>query len=312
MTAPIFTDFRPEHARLWGQHPVMLQHRLHESPLFSDDALAALLHGYPRPDYDLLCMAPQGTGHLQEWREGDLGRAEGRAALEAIQRGRMWINLRHLHQHSEPHAALLDEIFREIEARVPGLRTFKHNLGLLISSPGAQVYYHADLPGQSLWQLRGQKRVYVYPNTPPFLPEDQLEGIVLNLTEAEIAYEPWFDQHARVYELQPGQMLHWPLNCPHRVENHDVVNVSLTTEHWTATYRRAYAERYTNGLLRTRIGVQPDAPRLGGARFWAKAAVAAAVKQSGLMRKHKHPKRIEWELDPAAPTGRREIEPWVL
>jgi hypothetical protein len=30
------------------------------------------------------------------------------------------------------------------------------------------------------------------------------------------------------------------------------------------------------------------------------------------MRKHKHPKRIEWELDPAAPTGRREIEPWVL
>ena len=53
------------------------------------------------------------------------------------------------------------------------------NAGILISSPNAQVYYHADLPGQSLWQIRGTKRVYIYPPVAPFLTPEQIERIIL-------------------------------------------------------------------------------------------------------------------------------------
>src|SRR5712692_7177672 len=58
---------------------------------------------------------------------------------------------------------LVDRMFEEIAAKVPGFEVPKgHQEGILISSPRAEVYYHADLPSQSLVQIAGRKRVYVY------------------------------------------------------------------------------------------------------------------------------------------------------
>lgn len=314
MNAParLLPGWQPHHARLWGRVPIRVGHALAETGLFDDGALAALLHDYPRRDYDLLHMAEQGTGNLAHWSEGDLGDARGADALDAIYRGRLWLNLRRVHDHSPRHAALLDRIFAELERNVPGLRTFKHNLGILLSSPRAQVYYHADVPGQSLWQIRGEKRVFIYPNKPPFLPEDQIEGIVMGQTEAEIAYEPWFDDYATAFHLEPGEMLHWPLNGPHRVENLDTICVSVTTEHWTRQIRDAYAVRYANGVLRAHLGVTPPPPTTRGPLFWARAALALGVKKSGALNRYRHEKRIEWALDPGRADAVRPIEPWVL
>jgi hypothetical protein len=291
---------------------VRTRHRLAETGLFGDDALAELIERYPRDRYDLLCMAPQGTGNLAEWREGELAEAPGDVQLRAIQQGRMWLNLRRLHEVSPRHGALLRELFAEMSALMPGFKPFKLNLGVLLSSPGAQVYYHADLPGQSLWHIRGRKRVFVYPNRAPYLPEDQIEEIVLNLREAEIAYDPAWDADAQVVELEPGELLSWPLNCPHRVENIGGFCVSVTTEHWTPAIRGSYAVRYANGVLRQRLGLTPPPPTTSGPGFWARAALAAAVKSSGLMRRYHAPKRIEWRLDPDAPGLQREITPFDL
>lgn len=66
------------------------------------------------------------------------------------------------------------------------------------------------MPGQHLWQLIGRKRVYVYPNSPPFLTDRQLEDIALFEIEVDLPYKPWYDEHARVLDLEPGQMLSWP------------------------------------------------------------------------------------------------------
>ena len=43
---------------------------------------------------------------------------------------------------------MLDGMFEEIAAKVPGFEAPNHQDSILISSPDAQVYYHADLPGQ--------------------------------------------------------------------------------------------------------------------------------------------------------------------
>ena len=147
---------------------------------------------------------------------------------------------------------------------------------MLISSPKAQVYYHCDIPGQSLWQIKGTKSVYIYPNTDPFLKDEQLESVFLGLTEEEIAYEGWFDNYAEKVVLEPGQMAHWPLNGPHRVENHDMVNISVTTEHFTNEIREFYAITYANGLLR-RLGISPSRNSVGGMKY-AKLALTAAHK----------------------------------
>ena len=309
---PILPGFRPEHAALWGHHPICVQHSAEKSELFCDEALERLIEGYPRADYDLLHMAEQGTGNLADWREGDLGRATGAQVLAAIARGRLWLNLRRVHTVDPRYNDLLEDIFSELGRKMPGFRPWKLNFGILISSPGAQVYYHSDVPGQSLWQVRGRKRVHVYPNHAPFLPEDQLEGIILNITEAEIHHEPWFDNYAQTHTLQPGEMMNWPLNAPHRVENLDCLNVSFTTEHWTRDIRNLYAVRYANGLLRSRLGLKPPPPTTHGTSFWARAALAAVVKKSGVMKSFRHEKRIEWELDPSSEDGMKLIDPYVL
>ena len=148
-------------------------------------------------------------------------------------------------------------MFEEIAAKVPDFEVPNHQAGILISSPDAQVYYHADLPGQGLIQIAGRKRVYVYPNTAPFITPQHLEDIALFDVEVDMPYAPWYDGHAQVFDLEPGQMLNWPLNAPHRVENLGTVNISMTVSYGNDEIRRAQIVNLANGLLRHRFGYTP-------------------------------------------------------
>jgi hypothetical protein len=246
-------------------------------------------------------MGPQGSPR-RTWREGDIGGVKGAAVIEAIRNGRMWLNLRNVGAVDHRYRELLDQAFEEVRRNVPGYDTYNRTNGILISSPNAQVYYHADLPGQSLWQLHGRKRVYVYPNTPPFLTEEQLENIALFEVEVDMRYEPEYDRHAQVFEIGGGEMLHWPLNAPHRVENLDCLNVSMTTEYWTEEIRRRQMINMANGILRYKAGLTPKSRATEGLSFWAKAALQAGVKRSGLLKKERKARRaIEFVLDPVHP-----------
>ncbi len=299
MTQQIFTDWKPEHGQLWGQVPLLLKHSLADNPLFSDAALAELIEAYPREHYDLCRMGEVGSNR-RYWREGEIGDASGADVMAAVRDGRMWINLRRTMDVDARYRRLLDEIFAELAGRVPGFDTFKHNFGILISSPKAQVYYHADVPGQSLWQIRGVKKVTVYPNIEALLSRADFEEIVLGTTEEEIRYESWFDDYAQVYDLQPGEMLNWPLNCPHKVENHDVVNISVTTEHWTEAVKRNYAVNYANGVLRHRFGITPASTATTGIGYYAKLALAGAWKYGGLQKAHQFKRMVDFKVNPKA------------
>ena len=94
------------------------------------------------------------------------------------------------------------------------------------------------------------KRVYVYPPVAPFLTPEQIERIILTGVEVGVDYVPWYDDYAVVADLGPGEMMHWPLHSPHRVDNHDCLNVSLTTEYWTDPIRRMVRMKSGNAVLR--------------------------------------------------------------
>jgi hypothetical protein len=120
---------------------------------------------------------------------------------------------------------VLHTIYAEIDDNVTGgYSTFNRISDILISSPSAQVYYHSDHNGQTLWQVHGSKRVYVYPNEPPFLTKKMLEYTALYSDETSVTYDPSYDQSASIYELKAGQMLDWPLFSPHRVETWNPVS----------------------------------------------------------------------------------------
>jgi len=297
MSSSIFTDWTADHTARWASAPLRLSHRLSQHPLYSLDALAELIEGYPREHYALVEMGPQGSSR-RLWREGDIGGLSGADVVEAIRRGRMWLNLRNVSQVDRRYRDVLDQIFEEVRANVPGYETYDRTCGILISSPCAQVYYHIDLPGQSLWQLHGRKRVYLYPAAAPYLTGEQLERIALYEVEVDIPYDESYEAAASVFEIGPGEMLHWPLNAPHRVENLDCLNVSMTTEYWTEDIRRSQIVNMANGILRDKLGWAPRSRRLSGPGFYAKAVLQAGVKRAGLLQKARKARRpIEFQLD---------------
>ncbi len=310
-TGNILTDWKENHVQLFGKHSLHLKHCLHKSELFGDQALARLLENAHRNDYHVNTRSAGPDGKKRR-REGEFGKLSGQQLLEAVRKGDIWINLRAPQKADKAYGELLEDMYREFEARVPGLKTFKHLTTILISSPNVYVPYHADVPGQMLWQIRGRKRVWVYPGWEPFLPQAAIEKLILGeMHETDMPFHDWFDEWAQVIDLEPGHMLHWPLNYPHRVENHDCLNVSVTTEHYTKAIRNAYAVNYANGLLR-KAGFKNLDQQKSGLALTAKLAFAAAVKFSGVRKTVSKPYTIDFCVDPDAPSGYRDIEAYEL
>lgn len=289
-----------KHASVWDSQPVKLRHSLHTSPLFSDETLAQLIEAYPRESYSLVQAGERNGERI--WRYGDIGGLSGAQAIEAIASGRIWLNLRGVQRVDRRYADVLDQILDEFHAISGVTPAAARNAGILISSPNSQTYYHADIPGQSLWQIRGVKRVYVYPPTAPFLTPEQFERIILTGLEVSMDYVPWYDDYAVVADLQPGEMMHWPLHSPHRVDNHDCLNVSFTTEYWNDPIRRMVRMKSGNAVLRSKLGITPQSHATSGPGFWVKAALQAGVRRGGLLEKqHKAARTISFRLDPAKP-----------
>lgn len=299
-TDKVFTSWDDTHSALWGHQPIELGHELHRAPLFSTATLAELIERYPREHYSLVQTGARGSGRV--WREGEIGNLNGRQVMEAISRGGLWLNMRDVGAVDSRYRTLIDKMFEEVAAKVPGFEAWSHQESILISSPDAQVYYHADLPGQALIQIAGRKRVYVYPNTAPFITPQHLEDIAVYNVEVDIPYANWYDRHAKVFDIGPGQMLHWELNAPHRVENLDTFSVSMTVSFTNDQIRRNEIVNLANGLLRHRFGYAPKTRNLRGPSYFAKAVMQKLYRDSGWVKRERSARRpTEFRLDAAQP-----------
>jgi len=311
-TDQIITDWQPHFPALFGAHSLALSHNLANSPLFGDEALAELIERTPREAYHVN-YSQKTPGNPPRRREGEIKGLSGREVLDVVRKGNIWINLTAPARTNPAYGELLDRLYGEFEERVPGFRSYKRNLTLLISSPNVSVKYHSDVPGQSLWQVRGTKKVYVYPARAPFISQPALEKLILGqLRETDMPYEPWFDDYAEVHMLEAGKMLHWPLNGPHRVVNENMLNVSFTTEHWTDELRRHYAVNYANGILRSRLGLKRLSQQVTGLGALAKLGLAGLVKFTPLNPQKQKIYTVDFRVDPDAPEGVRDIEPYTF
>ena len=303
MPTRILADWRPEHTDHWNRRPLRIQHTLHLNPLFGLDALAQLIDRCPRRDYALVHTSRGGDGATR-WREGDIDGVPGRQVIAAIASGSMWLNLRDVGRHSPAHGALIAAAYAELRGHLPGFDPQAVKMGILVSSPAARVHYHCDLPGQMLWQIHGRKRVLVYPPAAPYLAPEALEHIAYSGVEFKLRYAAEFDAAAESHELEPGTVLTWPLNSPHRVVNHDSLNISVTTEHWTAANRRSQKMLLANGVLRHRFHWEPASRATAGPGYWVKSALQAAWRRSPWAGRTQRAQRpIEFRLDPHAPDG---------
>lgn len=308
----ILTNWQSHHSKLFGTHSLDLEHNLAQSELFSDTALARLIELSPREKYHVN-YSQKTPGNPPRRREGEIKDLSGAEVLDVVKAGNIWINLTAPADVDPRYGDLLEAIYSEFEANVPGFQSYKRRLTLLISSPNVSVKYHSDVPGQSLWQVRGEKKLYVYPNSAPFISQPALEKLILGqLRETDMPYENWFDEYADIHELVPGRMIHWPLNGPHRVVNGNMLNVSFTTEHWTDELRKSYAVNYANGILRAATGARRLSQQTSGLGYYAKLGLAAGVKFTPLNPQKKKVYKVDFRVDPRAPEGVRDIEGYAF
>jgi hypothetical protein len=295
----IITDWTPEKARAFTRSNLSFRHGLHERPMFDDAGLEELLDRYPREKLGVFTMGEDPVAWTT-WRKGSAGAMTGSRLLEAAQAGRIWLNLRAANAYLPEYAALGEEIFAEKQVQ-SGRKTFKHDLGMLISSANAQVFYHLDVPLVSLWQLRGRKRVWVYPVEAPYVGQETLERIVLKETAEQFTFDPAWDKGAEVYDLTPGAMVTWAQNAPHRIENGPMLNVSLSIEFMTPAALMRANVIYANGVLRRRAGLRPKVQDGFGPVGLGKVALARAAKALKLQTPHERVLPVTFQLDAGRP-----------
>ena len=302
----IFKDFSARLADDFRRGTMVAHHALPEMEMFSDAALERLIESHP-DELSMVYAMPTDVVGETGFREGDLRGVRGRDVIEAVRNGQLWVQLLRLNKAHPEFAALEKRIIHEMKAQIPELRIFGCRLSLLISSPSIHVSYHADIPRNALWQIRGGKRVYVYPVESPYISEEALEGVYLGETQEAIPYRPEFDDGATVVDLRPGMMVTWPINGPHRIVNDDELSVSMVMEYFQPIAWFRYGVYYSNAILRRRFGRTPHSTATRGPLMWAKLLSAVAFKLAGAQKRYRHTRYLTFRIDPGSQTGYAEI-----
>lgn len=271
-------------------------HRLIETGLFDDKALADALDHHPADLYDINIFDFDADGqHVM--RTGTRGSMSGPQILDGLTRGNLWMQMRKATQYCPAFGQAIDRAYAEIGERVRGFRPRNVSGQLLLSAPGAAVPMHADAPWVILFHLRGRKRIWIYPNDAEHMPRPQMEQIVMRQQSEDLPYRREMDDAAVVFDLEPGMAVTWPLHAPHRVENLDSACLSLTTEFQTWGSRITNGAYYANGLLRKAGLPAPSidkTPMAARAILWA---FSVALKRAPLVEDKLSKRQRDFNLD---------------
>lgn len=282
------------------------RHRLHESPLFSDEGLCRIIDEQPPKDLWIHTMGRDSS--RAEWRRGDRGGVSSQDLLRAVRTGHLWINVLRVGQHHAALREMIEGTYAELAALCPGFTPFNLSGNLLLSSPGAIVNYHADIPLNILWHLRGRKRVWVYPAGDfRFVSQEDLENIYAGDIE-DVTYRREFDEAALVFDLEPGEMATWPQNAPHRIENLNEFCVSLSTEHYTPEANLRQAVHLANRFFRRRLGLPCRSTSVAGPSAFLKANSFRVIRRLALKRPKGYTLPITFRVDPTSPTGYVDLD----
>lgn len=276
MAQPVLIDWNDE-KRAEFRHGVMTaRHRLHQAAEFTDFALAELIERHPRELTDICTMGDDPTDR-DSWRAGERGSLSGMQLLEAVREGRLWIQMREVMNRDEAYKPFFTGLFDQLKRLNPGYAPIRAFGSIILSSQGAQAFYHSDVSETLFLHVRGRKRFRVYPPHAPWLDEQSLEAILHKDQTEDIPFETRWDEDAATFDLSPGDFLTWPLHAPHRVENIEGLNVSITCEVVTRASMMKNAVLHANGALR-RMGFTPRSTSAKGLQAYAKLAISKGWK----------------------------------
>lgn len=302
-------DLTAEQRDAFGRKPQVVAHRLHELSIFGDGSLAALIDSYPRQWLQAFTMGTS-PERREDWAPVEVGGLGGAEILDAVRHGRLWLNILNTHKVDARFKQVLDRLYDGLAAQCPGFETLTRSGTLLISSPGAQVYYHVDGPPNFLWHIRGEKRVYIYPaGDRRLVSQEIMEDVFASAADEEMPYQLAWDRFAVAFDLKPGQGALWPQNSPHRVVNADTLNVSLATNHSTIPSEHRKLVYLANRFFRRRCGLPTRSIEENGVWPRVKTNAYRVCRRLGLDRgARSFDYRAALKIDPAAPGGVSKLD----
>ncbi len=305
----MITDWTDEKTSLFQKAIFTFKHNLSQTGLFSDEALIALLERHPSHMLDVCTMGEaDDPNYPNKFRTGDFRNVPGQVLLEAAKAGRIWINARRAMNVHPDYKKVLDEIYGEL-AKLTGKSVYNANGGILISSPVARVPYHFDKTETILWHVRGKKRMYLYPMTTEFIPDEAHENTLTNYLDDDLPYQDYFEDHATIIDFEEDQAAAWPLNSPHRVDNQSFC-VSVTTEYSTRESAMKNAAMVTNATLRHRFGMKPSYTHDSQVARQVKSVFGRVIKKAKLLPDTSGADLVTFRIDPNTPGFVVDTEPF--
>ena len=140
MNAPI--NWSESEYRNFNVLPQVTAHTYHELPLFKKEALIKLLDDYPRRWLQAFTMGDDPCRN-DEWQCVDISpESTGEELWQAAETGRIWYNITHIEEYDDSYRDLIDGMYDHLSSQCQHMSDMRSNYStLLISSPGAQVYY---------------------------------------------------------------------------------------------------------------------------------------------------------------------------
>ena len=284
-------------------------HRLADTGLFTEENILRMLETHPRELANVSRMGHDPT--TLEWSEGLTDGLSPADILAALKKGRLWLNMRQILDHQPEAAAAIDRLYDDLETACPGFTATRRSANVLVSSPGAMVYYHIDVPQNILWHVSGEKRVWAYPQRLKDTPPEELEAIIAVKKAEDAGYDPAWDDAAFAVDLKPGEWITWPQNTPHRVENRVGLNISVSTEHYSPRAFKYVRAHRANQMLRDRFGLPLKSTATGGPAYAAKAAAylaGRAVQEYVTKNRSLYHYPKTFRVDPSAPHATVELD----
>jgi ribosomal protein L16 Arg81 hydroxylase len=241
-------DINPrEFGANFGKRPFLIGHRLGEHPLFELNRLLRLAQTLPEKHIEYNAGALSVNQDQSQTPRNGLSPEE---TIRRIRECKSWLVLKWVEHDPEYRALLeacLDEVRPHSEPLAPGMR--QPQAFIFITSPGSVTPYHIDPEHNFLLQIRGSKTVRQFDGQDPtILSHEELERFyaarVRNMTlKDENRDRCW------LYDLQPGQGLHFPVTFPHWVQNGDEVSISFSITFRTPDLdRRRMVYQFNHGL----------------------------------------------------------------
>lgn len=204
--------------------------------------------------------------------------------IRGIERNGSWMVLKNVEQ-DDAYRSLLDDCRAGVETAIAPLtgRMLRREAFAFLSSPNSVTPLHFDPEHNLLLQLRGTKRVTVFPvGDTAIAPAPVHEAFHRGLQHRNLSANVDFSEEGRCFDLTPGLGVHIPLMSPHFVRNGDDVSISFSI-----TWRSAHSDRMAdahglNALLRS-AGVQPRPARMFPAENRSKAYAFRALRKLGVV-----------------------------